>query len=658
MSTENTILGTNGNDSLTATNLDDVILALEGDDIIEENLMEGNDTVDGGEGNDTLVINYTSFYGYLNFYLSNYQSNYNGSSNGTLNIESYEPDSGNYNNYPLEFENIETLQIFSNSGDDWFNLAFFNNNVSLDKVIYAGNGNDWIRVSNGNDTVDGGNGFDRLELNFQESNQGVTSSLTGDGSGQYSNGENNSVEFSNIETFAITGSEYDDILAVSPSNATNSSTYFPTDSHVNGGWGNDTLVVNYWGLDVNFNFNIFDYQSNYNGSSNGTLNINYYDPNSGIYNDYPLNFQNIEILQLTSGGGDDWFNFDLAYSNNIPLNKSIDAGGGDDWIRVSNGNDTVDGGEGFDRLELNFQESNQGVTSSLTGDGSGQYSNGENNSVEFSNIETFAITGSEYDDILAVSPSNAPDNSYPYFPTDSEVDGGWGNDTLAINYSSLDSGLNFNIFDYQSNYNGSSNGTLNIHYYNYNSDIYNDYSVNFQNIETIQITSGSGDDWFNFDLAYSNNISLNKSIDAGAGDDWIRVSNGNDTVDGGEGFDRLELNFQESNQGVTSSLTGNGGQYSDGENNSVEFSNIEAFDINGSNYDDVLAVSPSDAPDNSPYFPTDSHVNGREGNDTLVVDYANLESDLNFNLSNHYSYYNGSNDGTLNIHSQLLSPSV
>ncbi|MGL5076541.1 MAG: hypothetical protein ACRDBG_12070, partial [Waterburya sp.] len=356
-----------GNNSVQFSNIEAVeVIGSDYDDVlavvVNQNLNNNgydfpNSYIDGGDGNDTLVADYSSLDSNLEFNLSVYQYYWANYTNGQLNAWS-----NNYsysNNYSLNFNNLESLQLTSGSGNDWLNFDLaYNGSITMNKMINAGAGDDYINVSGGNDTVDGGEGFDRLSLNFQNSNTGVTSTLTSNTSGQYSDGNGNSVQFSNIEALNVIGSNYDDVLAVAVNQNLNNNGYDFPNSYIDGGDGNDTLVADYSSLDSNLEFNLSVYQDYYWGNyTYGWLNVSSYNS----YSNYSFNFSNLESLQLTSGSGSDWLNFDLAYNGSITMNKLINAGAGDDYINVSGGNDTVDGGEGFDRLSLNFRNSTTGV---------------------------------------------------------------------------------------------------------------------------------------------------------------------------------------------------------------------------------------------------------------------------------------------------------
>ncbi|MEL6788893.1 MAG: hypothetical protein AAFO76_16175 [Cyanobacteria bacterium J06607_15] len=70
----NKITGTENDDFLADTILDDEIFALDGDDLIE--LSSGDDFVDGGSGNDRLAINYSESNEDLMLNLQSYQNLY------------------------------------------------------------------------------------------------------------------------------------------------------------------------------------------------------------------------------------------------------------------------------------------------------------------------------------------------------------------------------------------------------------------------------------------------------------------------------------------------------------------------------------------------------------------------------------------------------
>ncbi|MEO1692503.1 MAG: calcium-binding protein, partial [Cyanobacteria bacterium J06631_6] len=201
------------------------------------------------------------------------------------------------------------------------------------------------------------------------------------------------------------------------------------------------------------------------------------------------------------------------------------------------GNDTIDGGAGFDvlRLDFSFLPPEARVLSEMTSINRGEYSDGFG-TIKFRNIEAIDVIGSTQDDVL-VAPTGSSnvgnfDEPMPY-PMNSTIDGGEGKDRLVVDYSEsnedlmlhLHSNQNYTGFDYPS-----LDGSINAHSYmgEYNSNI------EFNNIESFSFTTGSGND--EIDIGYDN--FSDDVVDAGAGDDFIFAGLGNDTIDGGSGSDR------------------------------------------------------------------------------------------------------------------------
>ena len=580
---QNRIIGTEKNDILLDTFLDDEIIALNGNDEIK--ISSGINFVDGGEGNDQLVVDYSTRREDLMLILNNYGDS------GSIDVKSY---SSNYNSY-TDFYSIESFVINSGRGHDNIELGY--DNYSDDEVN-AGAGDDFIYAGLGNDTIDGGAGLDLLRLDFASSPMGVTSSLSDSNSGEYSDGIN-AIEFSNIEAVDVTGSNYSDVLVAVAGRS--GSDIYPMNSMVNGGEGSDQLVVDYSGSREDQMLMLNGY------GESGSIDINSY--MSG--NNSRIDFNSIESFVINSGRGHD--SIDLGYDNYS--DDEVNAGAGDDFINAGLGNDTIDGGAGLDLLRLDFASSPMGVTSSLSDSNSGEYSDGFN-AIEFSNIEAVDVTGSNYSDVLVAVAGRSGSDIYPM---NSMVNGGEGSDQLVVDYSGSreDQMLMLNGYG--------ESGSIDINSYMSG----NNSRIDFNSIESFVINSGRGHD--SIDLGYDNYS--DDEVDAGAGDDFINAGLGNDTIDGGAGLDLLRLDFASSPMGVTSSLSdSNSGEYSDGFN-AIEFSNIEAVDVTGSNYSDVLVAVAGRS--GSDIYPMNSMVNGGEGSDQLVVDYSGSREDLMLMLNNY-----------------------
>ena len=321
----------------------------------------------------------------------------------------------------------------------------------------------------------------------------------------------------------------------------------------------------------------------------------------------------MESFAITSGSGND--NLDLGYDNYS--DDTVNAGAGDDYIFTGLGIDNVDGGDGFDILRLDYYQSPNGVTSFFTGSNSGQFSDGEN-TVTFSNIEAIEVVGSQFDDVLAVLPFDSFNPPLYY----TIIDGGWGVDQLLVDFSSSSDDMSFYLNDY-----GNNDGFLQVD--NHLNGIYQ--NIDFYSIESFAINSGSGDDTVNAGAGDDviNSGSGNDTVNAGAGDDDIFTGLGIDHVDGGDGSDSLHLDYSQSFSGVTSSLTGsNSGQYSDGIN-TVNFTDIQAIEVIGSDYDDVFfglagndLFAGLDGNDSIKAGLGEDTINGGLGNDTLRGDHG------------------------------------
>ena len=611
----------------------DVLVALTGNNNLPSmNPYPMNQMIDGGDGKDKLVVDYGDRNEDLELMLngSGYDEGYSYSMSGSINTYAY-----NYGNYSsnLDFNSIEGFTITSGRGNDRLELGYDNR---TDDKVNAGAGDDYISAGMGNDTIDGGTGFDVLNLDYTSNFNGVTSFLTNSNSGQYSDGYD-TVKFNNIEALNIFGSGYDDVLvAVNSNNNLPSTNPMPMNQMIDGGDGRDRLVVDYSNRheDLELMLNGGGYYDGYNNYSiSGSLDTYAY--NYGNYSSN-LNFNSIEGFTITSGSGND--RLELGYENFS--DDRVNAGAGDDFIKAGLGNDTIDGGSGFDILQIEYFQSLDGISSFLTDGNSGQYSNGYD-TVVFENIESLNVIGSNYNDVLVALTGNNHLPSMNPMPMNQMIDGSDGKDRLVVDYSDrsedLELMLNSNGGYYDGYNNYSMSGTIDT--YAYNSGNYTN-QIDFNSIENFSITAGSGND--RLELGYEN--FSDDLVDAGAGDDFIKAGLGNDTIDGGSGFDVLELNYQNTLDGVTSFLTdSNSGEYSDGYS-TTKFDNIESLNVIGSNYNDVLtALTNNNLPSMNP-MPMNQTLDGGEGQDRLVADYGDLTEDLQIN------FYVYGNSGSVNVY--------
>ena len=581
------VTGTSGNDTLNGTSGDDTINGLAGNDVITPGL--GYDVVDGGTGTDVLVINYAAntLYGIdTGFYTSDRSSGY---------IRAYTP-SGYYNQ--VNFSNMERYNITGTGvGDNIYGAA---NNDTL----IGGAGDDYIDIGSGTDSVDGGTGTDTLAFNYSA---GTTAINVTASSGTVSSTGAGSVTYSNIEAFNVTATNYNDTL----NGAANNDTFNALAGNdiitpglgydtVDGGTGTDVLVIDYsantdYGIETSFNTS--DCSSGY---------IRAYTP-SGYYNQ--VNFSNIERYNITGTGvGDNIYG--------AANNDTLIGGAGDDVLDIGTGNDSVDGGTGTDTLIFNYSAGTTAINLTLS---SGTVSSTGAGSVTYSNIEVFNVTATNYNDTLNGAGNN------------DTLDGGTGTDVLVIDYSAnTDYGI-------ETSFNTSNRSSGYIRAYT-PSGYYN--QVNFSNMERYNITgTGVGDNIYG--------AANNDTLIGGAGDDYIDIGSGTDSVDGGTGTDTLAFNYSAGTTAIN--VTASSGTVSSTGAGSVTYSNIEAFNVTATNYNDTLNGAANNDTFNAlagndiitPGLGYDT-VDGGTGTDVLVIDYsANTDYGIetSFNTSDCSSGY-------------------
>lgn len=197
------IIGTNnvsGVENLSGSFANDNIQANEGNDQVFGNY--GDDVIQGGDGNDTLF----------------------GGSNQNPSYAKYESDYGNDGNDIISGGAGNDL-LYGESGNDFLNGGAgndtLNGGVGKDTLI-GGDGDDLLIDTNG--TVDGGAGTDTLVADYSQLNNGAGVDVGFNGYNAVLSRLDGStlLDYSNIEQFNITGTQYADVLR--------------------GGAGNDNLV--------------------------------------------------------------------------------------------------------------------------------------------------------------------------------------------------------------------------------------------------------------------------------------------------------------------------------------------------------------------------------------------------------------------------------
>jgi Ca2+-binding RTX toxin-like protein len=450
------LYGGDGNDTLDGGT---------GDDYLDPG--EGNDTINGGSGIDTMLLNYGSQTAPITI-------TYTNSTNGTSSVGD-------------SFQSIEIIKLTSGSGNDVLNLSALSGNGS---AINGSSGNDSIISGVGHDILDGSDGNDTLNGNDGEDalygGDGDDVLLGGAGNEQGWNYYFNTGIYGGNGNDSLDGGAGDDYLDPGEGNDT-----------INGGSGIDTMLLNYGSQTAPITIT-------YTNSTNGTSSVG-------------DSFQSIEIINLTSGSGNDVLNLSALSGNGSIIN----GGGGNDsiisgigWHDIldgSDGNDTLNGNDGQDRLV-----GGDGDDVLLGGAGNDQDSFIVGISLYYAGIYggngNDSLDGGSGDDYL--DPGEGNDT----------INGGSGIDSMLLNYGSQTAPITIT-------YTNSTNGTSSV-------------GDSFQSIEIINLTSGSGNDVLNLsalsgDGSIINGSSGNDSIISGVSRDILDGSDGNDTLNGNDGQDRL-----------------------------------------------------------------------------------------------------------------------
>ena len=348
--------------------------------------------MDGGEGNDTLL----SYNGVSNTLVG-------GSGNDLLKSNSSKDSTlkGGIGNDTLKSHNENNTILSGDQGNDFLYSYKGNNNI-----LRGGLGDDTIKTIDGTNKIYSGFGQDLIESGgkdvligeYQNSpapiilevNPEAPNSGNGTIRGAIFDNEGNIIQglvntsFSNVESFEFFGSQSDDVFITGNGN-----------DILEGGAGNDTL-----------------------NAQAGNNVVRGQDGDDLILS--------IEKGKLSGGAGNDLI---FAQAGNFEVNG--DKGNDDIFIIESSG--TVDGGEGFDNLRVNFQSRLFGVEMILDSPSSGNIVSTvshEDPIVTFENIEAIEVFGSLGNDKLIGS--NGPDlfNGNDGLDT---ITGGAGADTFRFN---------------------------------------------------------------------------------------------------------------------------------------------------------------------------------------------------------------------------------
>ena len=555
------LTGTSANDTLNGTTSADTLSGLAGDDNLwgdagNDSLLggEGNDFIQGGAGSDTIDGGAGS---------GDMAAWFDAGAAVNVNLQAGALSGAAAGDVLLNVENL---------GGSGFNDTLAGNGASNyidggagDDSIAGLDGNDNLAGGTGNDTLDGGNGNDNVTY-FGAGGAVNVNLATGTATGAAGTDT-----LSNIEN--IGGSEHADTLVGNDAN-----------NALNGAGGNDTLQGN-GGNDFleggagNDSMSGGAGRDNFMaGAGDDTMDggaildrVNYTDLNSVSYanatSGVALDLQT-GVVQDGQGGTDTLaninfvtgsaFNDTLTGSSSANLFEQFEGGAGDD---------TIDGGA-VDALQSNgnrvaYTTAGSAVTVNL---GAGTATGGGGNDTLL-NIQH--VTGSNFNDSLVGSSTTWTE----------EFDGRAGNDTI--------DGLGgIDIVRYEA-------GTT---------------AVNV-NLATGTATDGQGGTDTLLNVEGVRGSTFNDVLTGGnAASDGLEIfigGAGNDTIDGGSGYDRVQ--FNNSTAGVSVTLGGTGtGTAQDGLGGTDTLLGIEA--VRGSAFNDTLTGSDTGAFES---------FEGRQGNDVM-----------------------------------------
>lgn len=288
-----TLLGGEGNDSLTGTKFNDSLNGGDGDDELTAGL--GNDSINGGNDADRLVETVNA-----NVTMSSATSMTGGLGKDSL-------------------LNVEGVQLTGGTSANKFDFSAF----AGDATLIGNDGNDTLIGGSGDDSLTGGSGNDSLV-----GNDGADTAEGGDGTDTLSGGNgNDDLSGDAGDGDFITGGAGDDSL--------------------DGGAGTNDLLSDFGDLD--WLLGALTLVGNGNDSHSGFESASLTGGNGGNEMDASDFSGNVT---LSGGGGNDTligsdFN-DLLLG--LAGHDSIDGGDGDDLIKGGDGDDSVQGGDGNDLI--------------------------------------------------------------------------------------------------------------------------------------------------------------------------------------------------------------------------------------------------------------------------------------------------------------------
>jgi Ca2+-binding RTX toxin-like protein len=599
------INGTSADNTLNGTADADQINGLAGNDLINALTRptapgSGIDVVDGGDGNDTLVVNasgetqsvqfgtgfaptFTVSSNSGNFLIEAYNMELvrftGGSGNDTINTGDHRGTvngGGGSDHWLADLSHLSTAVLFTLGATPAIAAAGVTSIVGIERVnlttgggndiitggaladsILTGDGNDTINLktrTTGTDVADGGDGTDTLVVDASAETQAVNLNIGSAPTFTVSSVSGNfSLEAYNMEKVKFTGGAGDDTINTGAGGVT-----------VRGGGGSDHWIADLSQVATGLTFTL---------GTTTALGI------AGL-----ASISGIERIALTTGSGADTI-------VGGALADSINTGAGNDSINLktrTTGTDVADGGLGTDTLIVDASAESQAVTLNIGSAPTFSMSSVSGNfSLEAYNMEKVKFIGGAGDDTIHTSAFGVT------------VNGGGGSDHWIADLSELTTAVTFTL------------GTT--------TAIAAAGLTSILGIERINLTAGSGND-------VMTGGALADRINSGAGDDTINLrtrTTGTDVADGGLGIDTLVVDASAETQAVTLNIgsSPNFAVSSVSGNFSLEAYNVEKVKFTGGSGDDTINTGFSGGA-----------VNGGGGSDHWLADLSHLSTAVLFTL--------------------------
>jgi len=499
--------GGSGHDVLLTTDGNDELYGNAGDDALYSGL--GADLVEGGTGTDRWIVDYSSLTASITVALPTGATLYTVGGSGA------------------KIRSIEALSVTTGNNADTIDTSAY----AEDDSIQTRGGNDLVSVGAGDDYADGGDGTDKLTMNWSTATQGIICTDDQWWRRAYQDGasENaNSLDARYFEVWDLTGGSGNDDLRGSNSN-----------DRLIGNAGNDVLS-GYGGIDVvdggagtdswyaDFTSIVQNVTVNINVAADVAATIKYGALNSGA------SIKNIEALNLDTGSG-----ADIVITKSGIFNDIIETRGGNDTVITWRGVDYADGGDGIDTLVMSW--SGAGAITASKEWWRTIYNSASGDSMEARYFERFVLGGGSSADVLYgdaqadnLAGNDGNDRLYSGAGADTVNGGAGAADLWNADQSANIRSVVFNATGSQSSAQGTAAG------------------LNIQGIEVLQLTSGSGSDTIS-----TAGYALNDRILGNGGDDVINPGLGFDYVsgdgDGGvaSGTDTLIIDWSDANGNIS-----------------------------------------------------------------------------------------------------------